>query len=265
MLTQTQVTALTAQQARASQYNPYDEAGDLLTGWQFNDAGTPVYIGNELSTRGVGIYGQSPSSLVLTGYLKPATLDLIVTPDMTATVLNTPAVWTGQFGINTLLDYLNSPILQNISQQALLIGSYRGLVDTGYLTGFEADRYIASVLQPSAKYGVTATILWIENRLSPTDAAIIATSARQGQYAIDFVTVNSEQLDFAIDLPGFEFTVDRADIDTVVTDLIGNPKIASPDYADIVAALAQTSPAVNIAGVSSEDGTFRFAPGSNQG
>jgi hypothetical protein len=265
MLTQTQVTALTAQAARAAQYSAYDDAGNLLTGWELNDFDTPVYTGTELATRGVGVYGQTPSSLVLTGYLKPASLNLITAPDMTAAVLNTPAVWTGQYGIASLLDYLNSTILQNISQQALLVGSFRGLVDAGYLTGNEDSRYIATLLQPAAKYGVTAVILWIENQLSPTDAAEVATTARQGQYAIDFVTVNSDQLTLAPDSPGVAFTITRDELDLAVTELIGNPKIASPDYVDIVDTLTQNSLAVNIPGVSSEDGTFRFAPGSNQG
>jgi hypothetical protein len=265
MLTQTQVTALTAQAARAAQYNAYDDAGNLLTDWQLNDQNTAVYTGTELATRGVGVYGQTPSSLVLTGYLKPASLSLITTPDMTAAVLNTPAVWTGQYGINSLLDYLNSTILQNISQQALLVGSFRGLVDTGYLTGAEDSRYIATLLQPAAKYGVTAVILWIENQLSPPDAAEVANTARQGQYAIDFVEVNGDQLTLAPDLPGVSFTVARDELDLAVTELIGNPKIASPDYVDIVDTLAQNSLAVNLPGVSAEDGTFRFAPRSNQG
>ena len=261
MLSVTQVTALTAQQSAASKYDAFDDAGNLLPDWQLNDANEPVYTGPDLATRGVGIYGQSPSSLVLTGYLKPSSLSLIVTPDMTATVLNTPAVWTGQYGINSLLDYLNSAILQNISQQALLLGSYLGLIQAGYLTGEESSRYIATLIQPAAKYGVTPVVAWIENLLSPADAALIAIAARQGQYAIDFVNINNTKLTLAPELPGFEFTVDRFDIDTVVTDLIGNPKISSPEYADIVAALVQ----VNVSTPTTEDGVFRFAPGSQQG
>jgi len=261
VLTQTQVTALTAQAAKAAQYDAYDDAGNILPDWQLNDSNQPVYTGADLATRGVGIYGQSPSNLVLTGYLKPASLSLITTPDMTATVLNTPAVWTGQYGINSLLDYLNSVILQNISQQALLLGSYVGLIDAGYLTGAEDSRYIATLIQPASKYGVTAVIAWIENLLSPSDAAQIAITARQGQYAIDFITSKGTLLELAPELPGFEFTVDRQEIDTVITDIIGNSKISSPEYADIVSALVQ----VSIPSTSKEDGTFRFAPGSPQG
>jgi hypothetical protein len=265
MLTQTQVTALTAQAAKASQYQAYDEAENLLPDWQLDNSNVPVYTGSELAVRGVGIYGQTPSNLILTGYLKPTTLALIVSPATTAIVLNTPSVWTGQFGINTLLDYLDSAILQNISQQALLLGSYRGLIDAGYLTGAENSRFIAALIQPAAKYGVTAVIDWIENRLTPAEAAAVASTARQGQYAIDFVTVNSDVLNLAPDLPGFSFTVDRADIDTAVAEIIGNPKIDSPEYADIVTTLVRTTAAVNLPGVSSEDGIFRFAPEFPQG
>jgi hypothetical protein len=260
MLTITQVTALTAQAARAADiYASQDDIGNLLSGWQLNDFGTPVYTGSDLYLRGVGRYAQTPSGLILTGYLKPSTLSLIVTSEMTATVLNTPAVWTGQYGIESLLDYLNSPILQNISQIALLAGSYQGLIDAGYLIGNEEARNIAALIQPAAQYGVDAVIDWIEGRTSPELTSRIEITARQAQYAIDFVTVNSDQLSIAPTLEGFTNTVLREDIDQAVTQIIGTNKIPPIEYADVVAGLVERVQAVD------EEGIFRFAPGSQRG
>ncbi len=260
MLNITQVTALTAAAAKAANvYASTDDAGNLLTGWQLTSAGVPVYTGTELATRGVGRYGQSVSALILTGYVKPTTLSLIVSPDMTSTVLNTPAVWTGQYGIQSLLDYLDSPILQNISQIALLAGSYQGLLGFGYLTGKEEARRIAALIQPAARYGVDAVIDWIEGRSNPELKSLIEISARQAQYAIDFVTVNEAQLDLAPTVEGFTNTVIRTEIDQVLTQLIGNSKIPPLEYADVVATLVERAQAVD------EEGLFRFAPGAPRG
>lgn len=275
MLTSEQVTALTAQSARAANIYPIrDDAGNLLSGWQLNDSGIPVYTGSELATRGVGIYGQSVEALILTGYLKPATLNLIVSPDLTDEVLNSASVWTGQYGIETLLDYLDAPVLQNISQIALLIGSYQGLVNTGYLTGFEGARYQATLLQPAAKYGVTTVIAWVEGQVDSTLAAALANTARQGQYAIDFVDTFGAELSIAPELPGFESTVDRQELDSIFTEIVGNPKIPPIEYGDIVQVLVDATPTINqlfntgpatrIPPVTDEDGQFRFSPGSQQ-
>jgi hypothetical protein len=267
MLTKVQVTALTAQAAAAAKYVSRDDNDQLLPDWQLNDSGQDVYTGTELATRGVGIYGQSPSSLILTEYLKPATLNLITTPSMTATVLASSSVWTGQFGINSLLDYLNTPILQNIGQIALLVGAYQGLLDAGYITGSESDRDLAALLQPSAKYGVTAVIDWIEGRTAPDLTSNIEIAARQGQYAIDFVAVNANQLEPGAELGAFDATVIRDELDLVTTEIIGNDKIPPIEYADIVATLVDriSDPNITRFPTTDEDGKFRFAPGASRG
>lgn len=264
MLTQQQVTALTAQAAVAATYDSRDENDNLLANWQLNSAGIPVYIGPEISVRGVGIYGQTPEGLILTGYLKPATLNLIVSPDMTAQVLNTPAVWTGQYGIENLLDYLDSNILQNISQIALLAGSYQGFIDTGYLVGSESARYQATLLQPAAQYGVNAVIDWIEGRADPESQNQIETTARQGQFAIDFADTFSLQLNPGIEIAGFTNTVQREELDFAVAEIIGNPKIPNIEYADIVSTLVTATANGNIASSTNEDGTFRFSPNTQR-
>ena len=79
MISPQQVTALLAQMnAAVDIYPAFDDQNRLLPGWSYNLNGDPVYLGPELGKRGVGLYGQSVSSLILTGYVKSAALNLIL-------------------------------------------------------------------------------------------------------------------------------------------------------------------------------------------
>ena len=206
MITSEQVTALTAQAAANAYVDPYDADGNLLADWQLNNNGDPVYLGAEIATRGVGIYGQTPAGLTLTGYLKPGTISLITAPSLTLTVLNTPAVWTGQNGVESLLDYLDDPVLQNIAQIDIMTGAFQGLIDAGVLTGGESARYQATFVQPATRYGVTAVVSWVNDTAGTDLTDNILLVARQAQYAIDFVDTYSSVLNAGIDVPGFDNT-----------------------------------------------------------
>jgi hypothetical protein len=256
MITRGQVTALTAQAKQAATYEYVDGAGNLLPDWYFNDAGVPVYLGVEVATRGVGLYGQTAENLVLVELLKPASLQLIVEPSMTITVLNTPAAWTGLYNINSLVDYLNSPSIQNLAQIALYEGAYQGLIDEGILNGAEVARYQATFIQPAARYGVAAVVAWVKGTVAPDLAAQIQIAARQAQYAIDFVDTYGPELNVAPELGGFDNTVFREEVDQAVADIIGNPRIPPIEYAPVP---------VTIPEITSEDGTLRFAPGAPRG
>ena len=257
MITAEQVTALTAQAVADAAYNPYDLNNELLPDWQFNDDGVPVYTGPELATRGVGIYGQTPAGLTLTGYLKSGTLSLITSPEMTSVVLNTPAVWTGQQGIDNLLDYLNNTILQNLAQNEIMQGAFQGLLDAGILVGNESASYQATFLQPATRYGVDAVVSWVQGTAGSELTDNIKIAARQGQYAIAFIDTFANSLNAGVDSPGFINTVDRQDMDQVLTEIIGNEKVPAVDYADIIPELPDFAIPVD----SDEEGIFRFAPG----
>ena len=258
MITAEQVTALTAQAAANAYVDPYDADGNLLADWQLNNNGDPVYLGADIATRGIGVYGQTPAGLTLTGYLKPGTLSLITSPALTITVLNTPAVWTGQNGITSLLEYLSDPILQNLAQIDIMTGAFQGLIDAGILTGGESAKYQATFLQPATRYGVTAVVNWVNGTAGSDLVNNILLVARQAQYAIDFVDTYSNILNTGIDIPGFENTVDRQDLDQAVTDIIDNPKVPEIDYVDTVTT-------VTVPTTINEDGVFRFAPGTLRG
>jgi hypothetical protein len=277
ILTTGQVTGLTAQAASAATYVSVDAAGALLPDWYINDNGLAVYAGAAVATRGVGIYGQTPANLVLGGLLKSAALSLITTPAMTIIVLNTPAVWTGVYNINSLADYLNSPLLQNQIQLALYEGAYQGLLDSGMITGDETARYIATFLQPAVRYGVDAVVKYLQGSADLELASAIEIAGRQGQYAIDFVAQYGDKLNLAVDPGTSNNTVIRNQVDRAVTEVIDNPKIPNLEYANTAAIANDVAAAANAAILVSsfgnitipasnpDDGIFRFAPGSQQG
>jgi hypothetical protein len=279
ILTTGQVTALIAQARAAASYTSVDAAGELLPDWYIATNGEAVYVGADIATRGIGLYGQTPANLVLVGLLKPATLDLITDPAMTFTVLNSPAVWTGSYSINSLTDYLDAPILQEQVQTALYDGAYQGLVDYEIIVGDEDARYIAAFLQPAVRYGVDAVVAYLQGASDLALSSAIEVVGRQGIYAIDFVDTYGNELLLATEPASSDNTVIRTQIDQAVTDTIDNPKIPILEYAniaaieaDVVASVKAAELIANVANINitvlpnnPDDGTFRFSRGSRQG
>jgi len=257
LLNQQLVTTLTAQAASAASRPAFDQVGNLLPGWQYNTNNVPVYVGNDLAKYGVGIYGQSVAALTSLGFLKPGTLDLITDPSLTATVLNTSSVWSGQYGVGSLTDYLNSSELQNLSQVALMDGAYQGLVNAQILTGAEDATTVAALVQPAANLGVTNVAAWVNGTADATTAAQVETASRQGIYATDFYNTYFTQLFPAVDPGGFVNTAQRTQLDQLVAAIISNPKVPSINFSDASAAeLAGNAAAVTVTG----EGTFRLNP-----
>ena len=164
-----------------------------------------------------------------------------------------------------MTDYLNAPGIQNLLQLALYEGAFQGLLDTGILTGDEPARYIGTFLQPAVRYGVDAVVAWVKGTASADLSSFILVAARQGQYAIDFITTYGNVLNVAPEPGTLDITVIRDEVDQAVTDIIGNPKIPNIEYANVAVANVTGNIAVTITGGNNDDGTFRFAPGSRQG
>jgi hypothetical protein len=279
-----QVTALTAQTAadRALKYPAYDDDGNLMPGYELNENNDPVYVGPDLGTRGVGVYGQSPSALTSIGLLKSSALDLINSGVSVQSVLASASSWTDKLGIGSLTDYLNSPIIQNIAQIGLLSAAFNGLVNAGTITGNEAPGFVATFLQPATQFGVDNVVAWADGfSIDAATDADITIAARQGQYAIDYVDAFASELNANLSAPVATDATTRNVIDQAVADVIGDPKVPVPQYTDVEIAVTNNpvtiptgdnasavakalSVAVNPTSTA-EDGTFRFAPGSNQG
>lgn len=279
ILTTGQVTALMAQARAAASYTSTDITGELLPDWYISNNGEAIYAGPEIATRGIGLYGQTPAGLVLVGLLKPAALSLITDPSMTFAVLNSPISWTGAYNINSLADYLDSPILQGQVQVALYDGAHQGLLDYEIIIGNEEARYIAAFLQPAVRYGVDAIVAYLRGTTDLALSSAVEISGRQGIYAIDFVDTYGDELLLAPSSTSSDNTVVRTQIDEAIADIIDNPKIPTLEYANIAAieadVVASAAAAELIATVgniiipippsNTDDGTFRFSRGSIQG
>ena len=109
----------------------------------------------------------------------------MATPDPTYTVLNSPSVWTDQYGIDSLDTYLDYPVVQNAAQQALMAGAFEGLINAGIITGTETPRFIATFLQPATFYGVNAVVAWVNGTADPDTVVKCQIAARQAQVALD--------------------------------------------------------------------------------
>jgi hypothetical protein len=180
----------------------------------------------------------------------------MTTPDPTYTVLNSPSVWTDQYGVDSLDTYLDYPVVQNAAQQALMAGAFEGLINADIITGTETPRFIATFLQPATLYGVNAVVAWVNGTADPDTVVKCQIAARQAQFAIDLsdqifseVAVDEPVVD---DIPTTDYT-DRTVIDTALQEIIDNAKIPTPRYSTPVEVQLPTG---------AEEGTFRFAPGN---
>lgn len=277
-LTTTQVTTMTAQTAynQSTKYPAYDDDGNLMPGYELNENNDPVYTGPQLGSdeRGVGAYGQKIDTLVNAGLVKPATLNLIASGVSPELALKSASTWTGQYGINGLGDYLNSRTLQNIVQIGTMVAAFTGLTNAGVIKGNEDARLIATFLQPATEFGVSQTVQWIDGFADSQEITNLTIAGRQGQYAIDFAAYYGEDINL-VNTPPDGPIPERDVIDQAVADIIDNPKVPVPQYTDTPVEIVNNTDTVLQADGSlvkvdkpatiNEDGTLRFAPGSNQG
>jgi hypothetical protein len=188
---------------------------------------------NEISLdKGIGEYGLTASQLEGAGFLKPGTVQTYLQdPAQLQSVLSSPSVWTGKSGVGTLSSLLADPELQSLTQNEVMVSALDGLRSAGVVTGTEAPRELASFVQTAAKFGVNDTIQWINGAAPPDIATDIQSVAKSAQYAVNFVDSKASELTRGLgSLGGFTNTVDRSAVDQAVTQVIGNPKVPSPDF-----------------------------------
>jgi hypothetical protein len=113
-LTAFQVQALQAQLA-----NQVNQASDVIT-----------------QEKGIGKYGFNTLQLEQLGYVKPGTWAKFLSsdPNQFVSVMNSPAIWTGQGGIDSLDDLLTDESAQNLIQNQLMQASYDSLLATGVIS-----------------------------------------------------------------------------------------------------------------------------------
>jgi len=184
---------------------------------------------------GVGKYGFTAEQLEAAGYLKPGTVEFYLT-DGTATpteILTSPNVWTGQAGVTNVAALLSDPRLQDAVQTDLYQISLQDLRSQGVVTGNEDPAKLAGLVQASSKYGAETVKSWIKGTVQEsTILEDINKLARSAQYAVQLVDkkVSSAIQGFStVPVTSTNVTV-RNIIDGAVSDVIGNPKVPSPNY-----------------------------------
>jgi hypothetical protein len=86
--------------------------------------------------KGIGKFGFNCYQLEKTGYVKPGTSARLLesSPEDFVEVMNSPAIWTGAGGVNSLDDLLQDPNTQNLVQTQLMQTAYDSLVASGVIS-----------------------------------------------------------------------------------------------------------------------------------
>ena len=181
---------------------------------------------------GVGKFGFDATQLETAGLLKPGTASAFLNQgsnDLTS-VLKSPAVWTGAGGITGLDSLLNSPAVQNLTQQNLMSS---GLATAGSfgvpLDSLNAKELggISSLFAKDSAAGAD----WIRGQLPPGKQADFDTKFKEAQFAVGTADEKLNNAVLQLAPPGeSENTVDRATLDAAVTRIFGNDKIPDLNY-----------------------------------
>jgi hypothetical protein len=156
------LTAFQVQTLQAQLANQVNQASDVIT-----------------QEKGIGKYGFNCLQLEQLGYVKPGTWARFLSsdPDQFVSVMNSPGIWTGQGGIDSLDDLLTDESSQNLIQNQLMQVSYNNLLATGVISNVpestvslsQGQIYTAAGLQPLTALNV----LGIDSQIS---AALLGRS-----------------------------------------------------------------------------------------
>ena len=186
---------------------------------------------------GCGKYGFTAAQLESAGLLKPGTTGTYINQaaNSLTSVLKSPAVWTGKYGINSLDAFLSNPAVQDLTQQTLMSSGLAAAATLGVPINNLSSKDTAGIAANFAK-SPTVGANWILGRLPADEQANFDQRFKNAQFAVGSADskMNDALLqqtppDEAVD------TVDRATLTAAVTRVVGNDKIPSVEYAGSVA------------------------------
>ena len=224
---------------------------------QVNQAASAVSV-----DKGIGQFGFKPVQLEASGYLKPGTINQLqaVTPptpteadiaeaarinseggDVTAEqvsqnrkinqMLTSPTLWTGQSGVTNLGALLSNEKLQVSTQQNLMNTALSGLKTSGLATGQETPQQLSGLLQAATVAGVGAVASLAKGIGSADIKSAVTNIAKNAQFATNFIDTKMGAFGGLgrIAAPAQD-TVNRAVVDTAVTNSLNDPKIPAPQF-----------------------------------
>jgi hypothetical protein len=186
----------------------------------------------DVTEAGIGKFATNAQQLEASGFLKPGTVqNFLSDPAQLQSVLQSPTVWTGREGVDSLAGFLGDSGLQDRVQQQIMITNLTGLQQAGVVTGQESPAELAPFVQAATKFGVSDTVAWVKGQATPEVASNIGGVARGAQYAVQFVQEKlPPSLGTGARIGGFVDTTNRGGLDQNVRQILGNPKIPVPDF-----------------------------------
>ena len=187
---------------------------------------------NVVTTTGLGTYALTAAQLASAGYIKPATVELLLTgQNSLPNVLKSPAVWTGLNGATSLQQMLSNESLQQQIQVTLMNMGLSYLNQVGIAVDQFPARSQAGAILSAAKAPI-ATQAWLRGQtVSAADNELFSQFVRDGAYAVDFADnkINNAMANEA-DPVGTTDTTDRARLDAATNRIVGNPKVPQLVY-----------------------------------
>jgi hypothetical protein len=193
-----------------------------------------------ITDKGIGKFGIKAETLESLGLIKPGLADLKqLSAAQLQSFLDDASVFTGKDGINSLQDILTSEKLQGTIVQNGMEFAFNELKATGILTGLEKVQDMAGILNGAMNASPGDLVDWVKGKASGAINEVLDVAANAGQFAANLAEKAGDLINNSLsgvqaiaasasksihDLVG---TVERANVDAAVDNLISNAKIPS--------------------------------------
>lgn len=184
-------------------------------------------------TLGAGKYGFSATQLERAGMLKPGTSATYLAQGQNSLtdVLRSPAVWTGQGGINSVDDLLASVPTQDRLQQQLMQSGTSALGELGIPVSQLNPQTLAGAALNAAR-SITDAFTWATGGSLPGSVSSAFNQvAKDSSFAVGFgETKTSDAMKQETPPEESIDTVDRATVNAAAERVIGNEKVPEIQY-----------------------------------
>jgi hypothetical protein len=192
--------------------------------------------GDISNSKGLGSFGLDLKQLETAGFVKPGIAALAAKgASLFASVVKSPAAWTGKDGIKGVGDLLGNAGKQSQIQQDLMAKGVAGLGAVGVPVKNLSSQGIAGMSLNAAKSLPNAEA-FAKGLPIPGDAtgavqAAFSSAVRDGAFAVNLVNTKIPTAFKQQDIPVPKIdTVNRATLDAASTRVVGDPKIPTPSY-----------------------------------
>ena len=210
--------------------------------------------------KGIGKFGITPGLLESSGFIKPGTIAQFgraasvtaadqaeaarinsqggsITAEQVAqnraltAALQSPTVWTGKGGIDSLTGMLGDTNKQLFAQTDIMTNQFSALQKTGLVPAGISTANAGALLQAAGKVGAVVAAAWSKGASPAGLVSAVDNIARSGQLAVNFTdTKVPDSLAGEQQAPRAKNTVNRTVLDQAYTQFIGNAKVPPVNY-----------------------------------